>query len=73
VATVHAALDAGVMLIDTALAYTRPGPTALACAERNVAYLAYTPFGGPAGSLPPAALAVAPFGLTGADLEDLRG
>ena len=25
VATVHAALDAGVMLIDTALAYTRPG------------------------------------------------
>lgn len=24
-ATVHAAVDAGVMLIDTALAYTRPG------------------------------------------------
>ena len=105
VATVHAALDAGVMLIDTALAYTRPGvesyaeeivaralrglvtvaqldealamteiaavqnqlsyaqpgdlPTALACAERNVAYLAYAPFGGPSGPLPEAALAIA--------------
>lgn len=118
VATVHAALDAGVMLIDTALAYTRPGVpqvpladsvgalgqlqqdgkiaaiglsnvtvaqldealavapiaavqnrlsysdpgdllTALACAERGVAYLAYSPFGGPAGLVPQAARAVA--------------
>jgi aryl-alcohol dehydrogenase-like predicted oxidoreductase len=34
-------------------------PTALACAERNVAYLAYSPFGGPSGSLPEAARALA--------------
>jgi len=32
---------------------------ALACAERDIAYLAYSLFGGPAGPIPPAALAVA--------------
>jgi aryl-alcohol dehydrogenase-like predicted oxidoreductase len=98
-ATVHAALDAGVRLIDTALAYTRPGfesyaeqviatalhgvtidrpliatkgghwrqgdhqpddlPTARACAERGVVYLAYKAFGGPSAALPEAALAIA--------------
>jgi hypothetical protein len=30
---------------------------ALACAERGIGYLAYSPFGGPAGPLPQAALA----------------
>src|SRR5690242_15887498 len=35
VATVHAALDAGVMLIDTALAYTRPGVESYAEAGRG--------------------------------------
>ena len=82
VATVHAALDAGVRLIDTALAYTRPGvesyaeqvaavqnrlsyadpgdlPTALACADRQVAYLAYSPFVGGTGAPPTTALEVA--------------
>jgi aryl-alcohol dehydrogenase-like predicted oxidoreductase len=132
VATVRAALDAGVRLIDTALAYTRAGvesyaeqvvaralrgiardrplvatkcghwrdgdtfpaiglsnvtiaqldaaltaapvasvqnrlsygdprdlPTALACAQRSVAYLAYSPFGGPSGTAPETAAAVA--------------
>ena len=34
-------------------------PTALACAERDVAYLAYAPFGGPSGKLPAAVHAVA--------------
>jgi aryl-alcohol dehydrogenase-like predicted oxidoreductase len=103
-----------VAAVQNQLSYGRPGdlPTALACAERNVAYLAYAPFDGPSGSLPQAALAVAgrhgvsayrvlraglraqspaimplagasrpasirdsatPFGLTGSDLEDLRG
>ena len=42
VATVHAALDAGVMLIDTALAYTRPGVESYA-EEDGVADI---PFGG---------------------------
>jgi len=32
---------------------------ALACAERNIAYLAYMPFGGPSGTPPEGALAVA--------------
>jgi aryl-alcohol dehydrogenase-like predicted oxidoreductase len=32
---------------------------ARACAERGVAYLAYSPFGGPSGTLPAAAHAVA--------------
>jgi diketogulonate reductase-like aldo/keto reductase len=33
--------------------------TALACAERDVAYLAYSPLGGPSAALPQAAHAVA--------------
>jgi aryl-alcohol dehydrogenase-like predicted oxidoreductase len=51
----------GVAAVQNQLSYGRPGdlPTALACAERNVAYLAYAPFDGPSGSLPRAALAVA--------------
>ena len=53
-----------VVPIDTVqnrLSYGAPSdlPTALACAERNVAYLAYMPFGGPSGTMPEAALAVA--------------
>jgi pyridoxine 4-dehydrogenase len=34
-------------------------PTALACAQRDIAYLAYSPFGGPSGTPPEAAVAVA--------------
>jgi len=34
-------------------------PMALACAERNVAYLAYSPFGGPGGTPPEAARVIA--------------
>jgi pyridoxine 4-dehydrogenase len=34
-------------------------PTALACAQRDVAYLAYSPFGGPSATPNEAALAVA--------------
>jgi len=34
-------------------------PTALACAERGVGYLAHSPLGGPAGAMPAAAHAVA--------------
>jgi aryl-alcohol dehydrogenase-like predicted oxidoreductase len=34
-------------------------PMTLACAERNIAYLACSPFGGPAGPISQAALAVA--------------
>ncbi|HEX5295658.1 MAG TPA: hypothetical protein VFW50_01500 [Streptosporangiaceae bacterium] len=47
--------------VQNRLSYACPGdlPTALACAERNVAYLAYGPFGGPSGPLPAAALAIA--------------
>jgi aryl-alcohol dehydrogenase-like predicted oxidoreductase len=43
------------------LSYADPGdlPTALACARRGVAYLAYSPFGGPSGTPPEAALSVA--------------
>ena len=43
------------------LSLTAPGDLAmaLACAERNVAYLAYAPFGGPSGMPPTAALSVA--------------
>lgn len=39
--------------------YSDPGdlPMALACAGRGIGYLAYSPFGGPAGPLPQAALA----------------
>lgn len=47
--------------VQNRLSYTHPGelPTARACAERNVTYLAYMPFGGPSGTPPTAALAVA--------------
>jgi len=47
--------------VQNRLSYSDPGdlPMALACAERDIAYLAYSPFGGPAGPIPPAALAVA--------------
>jgi len=47
--------------VQNRLSYGDPGdlPMALACAERNVAYLAYMPFGGPSGTMPEAALAVA--------------
>jgi pyridoxine 4-dehydrogenase len=53
-----------VALIETVqnrLSYSHPGdlPTARACAERNVTYLAYMPLGGPSGTPPTAALAVA--------------
>ena len=43
------------------LSYGDPGdlPTALACARRDVAYLAYSPFGGPSGIPSRAAVAVA--------------
>jgi pyridoxine 4-dehydrogenase len=46
--------------VQNRLSYGEPGdlPTALACAERNVAYLAYMPLGGPSGT-PPEAPAVA--------------
>ena len=47
--------------VQNRLSYSKPAdlPTALACAQRNVAYLAYMPFGGPSGPTPGAALAVA--------------
>jgi aryl-alcohol dehydrogenase-like predicted oxidoreductase len=47
--------------VQNRLSYSDPGdlPTALACAERDIAYLAYSPFGGPAGPIPHAVLAVA--------------
>jgi aryl-alcohol dehydrogenase-like predicted oxidoreductase len=47
--------------VQNRLSYSDPGdlPMALACAERDIAYLAYSPFGGPAGPIPQAALAVA--------------
>jgi pyridoxine 4-dehydrogenase len=47
--------------VQNRLSYGDPGDlrTALACAERNVGYLAYMPFGGPSGIMPEAALAVA--------------
>jgi pyridoxine 4-dehydrogenase len=50
-----------VATVQNRLSYAFPGdlPTALACAERNVAYLAYAPFGGPSRPLPEAALAIA--------------
>jgi aryl-alcohol dehydrogenase-like predicted oxidoreductase len=57
-----AALTAApVAAVQNKLSYADPGdlPTALACARRQVAYLAYSPFGGPAGTPPPAALEVA--------------
>lgn len=47
--------------VQNRLSYARPSdlPTALACAERNVAYLAYAPFGGPSGPLPATAVTIA--------------
>ncbi len=52
---------APIAAVQNRLSYGDPGdlPMALACAERDVAYLAYSPFGGPAGPIPQAALAVA--------------
>jgi pyridoxine 4-dehydrogenase len=52
---------APVAAVQNRLAFADPGdlPTALACARRGVAYLAYSPFGGPSGTPPQAALAVA--------------
>src|SRR5215472_15673580 len=62
VAQLDAALTvAPVAAVQNRLSYADPGdlPTALACASRQVAYLAYSPFGGPAGTPPRAALEVA--------------
>ena len=52
---------APVAAVQNKLSYADPAdlPTALACARRRVAYLAYSPFGGGAGTLPEAALEVA--------------
>jgi pyridoxine 4-dehydrogenase len=52
---------APIAAVQNRLSYRDPGdlPMALACAERGVAYLAYSPFGGSAGLVPQAALAVA--------------
>lgn len=52
---------APIAAVQNRLSYRDPGdrPMALACAKRDVAYLAYSPFGGSAGPLPPAVLAVA--------------
>lgn len=52
---------APVAAVQNRLAFGDPGdlPTALACAQRRVAYLACSPFGGPSGAPPEAALAVA--------------
>jgi len=47
--------------VQNRLSYGHPGdlPTALACAQRGVPYLAYAPFDGPSGSPPEAALRIA--------------
>jgi aryl-alcohol dehydrogenase-like predicted oxidoreductase len=52
---------APVAAVQNRLSYGDPQdlPVALACARRGVAYLAYSPFGGPSGTPPAAALAVA--------------
>jgi aryl-alcohol dehydrogenase-like predicted oxidoreductase len=52
---------APVAAVQNRLSYADAGdlPTALACARRGVAYLAYSPFGGPSGTPPEAALSVA--------------
>ena len=52
---------APISTVQNRLSYGHPGnlPTAVACARRGVAYLAHSPFGGPSGSLPGAALAIA--------------
>ena len=47
--------------VQNRLSYGHPGdlPAALACAQRGVGYLAHSPFGGPSGRPPEAALAIA--------------
>jgi pyridoxine 4-dehydrogenase len=52
---------APIAAVQNRLSYGNPGDlsTAPACAARNVAYLAYTPLGGPSGRAPEAALAIA--------------
>jgi pyridoxine 4-dehydrogenase len=52
---------APIVSVQNRLSYGHPGdlPTALACAKRRVAYLAYAPFDGPSGRPPEAALSVA--------------
>ena len=52
---------APIATVQNKLSYGDPGdlPTALACAQRHVGYLAYAPFDGPSGNPPRAALAVA--------------
>jgi aryl-alcohol dehydrogenase-like predicted oxidoreductase len=52
---------APIATVQNRLSYGDPGdlPMVLACAERGVAYLAYSPFGGSASPIPQAALAVA--------------
>ena len=49
---------APIAAVQNRLSYSDPAdlPTALACAERGVAYLADSPFGGPSGTPPEAAL-----------------
>ena len=62
IAQLDAALAAApVASVQNRLSYGDPRdlPTALACAQRNVAYLAYSPFGGPSGTAPETAVAVA--------------
>lgn len=52
---------APIATVQNRLSYGQPDdrPTALACMERGIGYLAYAPFGGPSGQPPQAALAVA--------------
>lgn len=62
VAQLDAALAvAPIASVQNRLSYGHPDdlPTALACAQRGVAYLAYAPFGGPSGRPPEAALSIA--------------
>jgi pyridoxine 4-dehydrogenase len=62
IAQLDAALTvAQVAAVQNKLSYGAPGdlPMALACARRQVAYLAYSPFGGPSGVPPQPALEVA--------------
>jgi aryl-alcohol dehydrogenase-like predicted oxidoreductase len=62
IAQLDAALAvAPIAALQNRLSYGDPGdlPTALVCARRDVAYLAYSPFGGPSGIPPRAALTVA--------------
>jgi aryl-alcohol dehydrogenase-like predicted oxidoreductase len=52
---------APVAVVQNRLSYVHPGdlPTALACAQRDVAYLAYSPFSGSSGTPPETAVAIA--------------